>query len=178
MTRLELAICEAENNGDIDIYTRDMMLDMINERVRDEAKRESMAKAMQADLFTYLKKYITQKDFKDKYKDFLYLINIKKDGYSEFNTTIEITRQQDGIDWNKVEKWQKEHKKETAGLTDEEIDKMNPYYKNDWYTELLDVGSRYLKSKYKKEMRKCRIGVTTGDGDEGHIYIIDLLREG
>ena len=37
MTRLELAICEAENNGDIDIYTRDMMLDIINESADEES---------------------------------------------------------------------------------------------------------------------------------------------
>ena len=39
MTRLELAICEAENNGDIDIYTRDMMLDIINESADDDRER-------------------------------------------------------------------------------------------------------------------------------------------
>ena len=38
MTRLELAIYEAENNGDIDIYTRDMMLDIINESADDVKK--------------------------------------------------------------------------------------------------------------------------------------------
>ena len=31
MNDLKLAIYEAENNGEIDIYTRDMMLDIINE---------------------------------------------------------------------------------------------------------------------------------------------------
>ena len=31
MTKLELAICEAENNGEIDLDTRDMMLSILNE---------------------------------------------------------------------------------------------------------------------------------------------------
>ena len=31
MTKLELAICEAENNGEIDLDTRDIMLNVLNE---------------------------------------------------------------------------------------------------------------------------------------------------
>ena len=31
MTKLELAICEAENNGEIDLDTRDMMLGILTE---------------------------------------------------------------------------------------------------------------------------------------------------
>ena len=35
MTDLELAICEAENNGEIDLDTRDIMLGILNESGRD-----------------------------------------------------------------------------------------------------------------------------------------------
>ena len=31
MTKLELMICEAENNGEIDLDTRDIMLGILNE---------------------------------------------------------------------------------------------------------------------------------------------------
>ena len=68
MTRLELAICEAENNGDIDIYTRDMMLDIINESTaqsrrvsRMEEKMNKLMEKMTA-LEKMRKKYIADGD--------------------------------------------------------------------------------------------------------------------
>ena len=97
MTNLELAICEAENNGEIDLYTRNALLVVLSESFDDkvdrsvESERKCIAKRMQNDLFMYLKKYVSEKEFKDKYKDFLYLINIKKDDLSYFNTSVEIT---------------------------------------------------------------------------------------
>ena len=142
-----------------------------------ESERKSMAKRMQNDLFMYLKKYVSEKEFKDKYKDFLHLINIKKDNLSYFNTSVEITEWQDGIDSDALLQWEKEHEDEIKGLDDETVWKMNPHTKNKWYDELLSEGCRYLETKYKDEMKKYRIGVDYGDGDEGHIYIIDEEKE-
>ena len=40
MTKLELAICEAENSGEIDLDTRDMMLNVLNEATRQAKESE------------------------------------------------------------------------------------------------------------------------------------------
>ena len=40
MTKLELAICEAENNGEIDLDTRDMMLGILTEATRQAKESE------------------------------------------------------------------------------------------------------------------------------------------
>ena len=46
MTNLELAICEAENAGEIDLDTRDMMLDVLNESTAQAKTVEKVRKEM------------------------------------------------------------------------------------------------------------------------------------
>ena len=64
MTKLELRICEAENNGEIDLDTRDMMLDVLG---------ESTAQVKQADKIDKQINEVTDKiynlmDLRDKFK--------------------------------------------------------------------------------------------------------------
>ena len=47
MTKLELMICEAENNGEIDLDTRDIMLGILNESTRYGREAASMIKRIE-----------------------------------------------------------------------------------------------------------------------------------
>ena len=47
MTNLELMICEAENAGEIDINTRDIMLDVLNESTAQARYAEGIYKEIE-----------------------------------------------------------------------------------------------------------------------------------
>ena len=48
MTKLELMICEAENNGEIDLDTRDMMLSILNESTAQARRSSELSKKVGA----------------------------------------------------------------------------------------------------------------------------------
>ena len=48
MTNLELAICEAENSGEIDLDTRDMMLSILNESTAQARRSSELSKKVGA----------------------------------------------------------------------------------------------------------------------------------
>jgi len=188
MNDLDKKIClyQAEKVSLITEYERDIMLEYLNivsrykkkkaekekhrleEMKQKEIKVKELGKEIQKYGIDFLKKYTSTKQFREKYSDFLYLISIKPTNYGDV-CSIEISKTQDGIDWNKVDKWEKLHEDEFDN--DDDLDKANPYYDNKWYTELLRVGSAAIKSKYKDEIKKYGLTIHTGDGDECQIYI-------
>ena len=88
---------------------------------------DKLMKSMQTDCINHLKKYSTSTDFKKKYKDWLYIINIRPEKYGN-PYSIEICRDQDGIDSDAVYRWENENKDKYPENTD--LDKLNPYLKN------------------------------------------------
>lgn len=66
-------------------------------------KRINVAKKMQDNLYLYLKKYVQNKEFKEKYKDYLYLIKIEKLPCTSYDVIVQITELQDGIDTEKYD---------------------------------------------------------------------------
>ena len=65
MTNLELAICEAENNGEIGIDTRDTMLGILNESTSQARNSEKIRKQ----IFDLNKKKEQLKQLKKKFED-------------------------------------------------------------------------------------------------------------
>lgn len=107
---------------------------------------KKLLKKMQTDCIQYLKKYSNSSQFKNKYKKYMYMVDIIPEEYGD-PYSIQITDYQNGID--------------------PDSDDIN----NKWYTELLHAGEKYLKDKYKKEISKYAIIIDTGEGDECNIYI-------
>lgn len=105
-----------------------------------------LLKKMQTDCVQYLKKYSNSAQFKNKYKKYMYMVDITPEEYGD-PYSIQISDYQSGIDYESGDD------------------------NNDWYNELLDAGEKYLKNKYKKEISKYRIRIHTGDGDECNIYL-------
>lgn len=107
-------------------------------------------KSMQRDCISHLKMYSSTSRFKNMYKKYLGLIEIKDTDYGD-PFSIQITSYQNGLPDN---------------YNYDDIDK-----DTSWYYDLLNEGKKYLEDKYKNDMKKYGIYVHTGDGDEGTIYI-------
>lgn len=127
---------------------------------------DKLLKDIQMSIISYLKKYSTSPEFKKKYKDYLYMIKIVPEMYGD-PYSVQICEEQDGIDWDKVYKWEKDN----PGHDAEWYGKNCPYYENGWYDELLRVGKRYADDNYADVFKKYGIHIGTGDGDECNIYI-------
>ena len=127
------------------------------ENIHDERYKHllPLIKKMQKDCISHLKKYSNSERFKKKYKLYKSLINI---GISETNDDfISVTEYEYGIDFSDAIDWEEKHCKEYASK--EELEKANPYTKNEWYEELLNEGSNYLNRKYHKELNENNIKV-------------------
>ena len=138
-------------------------------------KRTNVAKKMQDNLYLYLKKYVQNKELKEKYKDYLYLIKIEKLPCTSYDAIVQITELQDGIDTEKYDEWEKEHEEELKDIDEDKAYRLNPWSKNKWYHELLDTGIQYLETEYKDDIEKYDFDINSGDGDEGQI-VIDLKK--
>ena len=133
-------------------------------------RNEKFTEMLQDEGIDFLKKYISKAEFKSKYKDKLYMISIEATDYGD-PYSIQITEYQDGVDWDKLTEWEK-HNPKITNESDADYWKRNPYTNKDWYNELIDECISYLQSKYSKEMIERGISLSSGDGDEGNIYII------
>lgn len=118
--------------------------------VGNPPKYDAAISQMVNETISFLKRYSTSKEFKEKYKDYLYMIDIEEEGYgSAFS--IQITEFQDGVDYDR----------------EDDISEPN----TDWYRELLYMGKEYIKIRFKPWKGKIWSDVNTGDGDEGNIYV-------
>lgn len=115
----------------------------------------------------YLKDYIKKNNYDKLYKDSIY--SYKRCLCIEYdpilNYDVRISDYQDGIDYDAYINLKKK---------DESIDiNKDPRFDNEWYTDLLDEGEKCTKSIFNtlENHNNFYLEVSTGDGDEGYIYI-------
>lgn len=106
--------------------------------------KEEYVEFMISDTINFLKKYIASSEFKKRYKEYLYMINIQETDYGDL-FSITITDFQNGMNKNDDD--------------------------NTWYHELLDIGKEYISKRFEQFRGKVWHDIDTGDGDEGTIYV-------
>lgn len=135
-------------------------------------KRDQVGNELQKRLIKFLKDYVKKEKFDEKYKDsacsYLVACTIKPDDeISMFG--VEISDCQNGWGDEIDPAWLRKHKDYKV----KEDWSKDPVYNNDWYYELLDVGSKEAENIFKSipGSEDMILDVDTGDGDEGLIYI-------
>lgn len=126
--------------------------------------RDAVGKKIQNALYDYLKKLANSQELSEYKPQMKKALKIVKSEYSNYG--IQITDYQDGLPYNDIDKYQKEHPeiKDYKDLPKELID-------NSWYYTMLDKGEKFVRDKFKYELSFYGFEIGTGDGDEGNIYI-------
>lgn len=164
--RIKNYIKEKKNKKNEPSKELEYKIEVIKLSPEEEAEKQKIGKKVQQYVITALKKYVSSKEFKDKYKDNLTpdSINIKKaDVNSGFE--VQISDLQNGTDWDAIEKWEKENPDKNY--------KQCPICDIDWYNTLLAYGEELAieaANKFDPD-DKFEFDIDTGDGDEATIYI-------
>lgn len=115
----------------------------------------------------YLKRYIKENHFDQKYKHSIYsyktCCRIEKHFVDAYE--VQLSNEQYAIDNEKAYKWEHSH----PGLSCYDA----PEFDTKWYYELQEVGEKSVEQIFNElgYDEKYVYGVHTGDGDEGLLYI-------
>ena len=135
-------------------------------------RRDKVGDELQRRLVQYLKDFVKKNKFDEIYKDsacsYLVACDIKADNmYSNFG--VSISEFQSGWADEMDPTWAKKHKdyKVKEEWTED------PVYNNEWYYDLLEEGKDKALEIFRSipGNEEFEIYVSTGDGDEGLIYI-------
>ena len=135
----------------------------------EKGEKDRIGKVLQSKVISYLKDYVKNHNFDQKYSSSIYSYKkckaIKPDteGYSDYG--ICISEFQYGIADEYIDKW--EEKNPGKDWT------KAPEFNNQWFDTLLIEGKNVTKRIFNTipGHEKYSLEVETGDGDEGLIYI-------